>query len=182
MRLKALILRNFRGYKGEVRIPIHPDMTAFIGKNDVGKSTLLDALGIFFDSPLVKFDASDLCVYSEDKEVRIGCVFDDLPDSLTLDATSKTSLEVEFLLNEDGDLEIHKVFDCSLKLPKPRVVAFAKHPTADGYADLILLKNSDLKKRLQEKGVAPNDVDLRSNPSIRKALWDACDDLKLSPK
>lgn len=180
MRLKALILRNFRGYKGEVRIPIHPDMTAFIGKNDVGKSTLLDALGIFFDSPLVKFDTSDLCVYSEDKEVRIGCVFDELPDSLTLDATAKTSLEAEFLLNEDGDLEIHKVFDCSLKSPKPRVVACAKHPTADGYADLILLKNSDLKKRLKEKGVDRNDVDLRSNPSIRKALWDACDDLKLS--
>lgn len=112
MRLKALILRNFRGYKGEVQIPIHSDMTAVIGKNDVGKSTILDALGIFFDSPCIKFDASDLCVYSEDKEVRIGCVFDDLPDSLTLDATSKTSLEVEFLLNEDGDLEIHKVFDC----------------------------------------------------------------------
>lgn len=180
MRLKALILRNFRGYKGEVRIPIHPDMTAFIGKNDVGKSTLLDALGIFFDSPLVKFDTSDLCVYSEDKEVRIGCVFDELPDSLTLDATAKTSLEAEFLLNEDGDLEIHKVFDCSLKSPKPRVVACAKHPTADGYADLILLQNSDLKKRLKEKGVDRNDVDLRSNPSIRKALWDACDDLKLS--
>lgn len=180
MRLKALILRNFRGYKGEVRIPIHPDMTAFIGKNDVGKSTLLDALGIFFDSPLVKFDTSDLCVYSEDKEVRIGCVFDELPDSLTLDATAKTSLEAEFLLNEDGDLEIHKVFDCSLKSPKPRVVVCAKHPTADGYADLILLKNSDLKKRLKEKGVDRNDVDLRSNPSIRKALWDACDDLKLS--
>lgn len=180
MRLKALILRNFRGYKGEVRIPIHPDMTAFIGKNDVGKSTLLDALGIFFDSPLVNFDTSDLCVYSEDKEVRIGCVFDELPDSLTLDATAKTSLEAEFLLNEDGDLEIHKVFDCSLKSPKPRVVVCAKHPTADGYADLILLKNSDLKKRLKEKGVDRNDVDLRSNPSIRKALWDACDDLKLS--
>ena len=180
MRLKALILRNFRGYKGEVRIPIHPDMTAFIGKNDVGKSTLLDALGIFFDSPLVKFDTSDLCVYSEDKEVRIGCVFDELPDSLTLDATAKTSLEAEFLLNEDGDLEIHKVFDCSLKSPKPRVVACAKHPTADGYADLILLQNSELKNRLKEKGVDRNDVDLRSNPSIRKALWDACDDLKLS--
>ena len=180
MRLKALILRNFRGYKGEVRIPIHPDMTAFIGKNDVGKSTLLDALGIFFDSPLVKFDTSDLCVYSEGKEVRIGCVFDELPDSLTLDATAKTSLEAEFLLNEDGDLEIHKVFDCSLKSPKPRVVACAKHPTADGYADLILLQNSELKKRLKEKGVDRNDVDLRSNPSIRKALWDACDDLKLS--
>ncbi|GIW96114.1 MAG: hypothetical protein KatS3mg110_4155 [Pirellulaceae bacterium] len=180
MRLKTLVLRNFRGYRGEVRIPVHPDLTALIGRNDIGKSTILDALGIFFDSPLVKFDTSDLCVYAEDKEVRIGCVFDELPDSLTLDATSTTNLREEYLLNEDGDLEIHKVFDCSVKSPKPRVLAFAKHPTADGYADLLQLKNSDLKKRLQEKSVDTDGVDLRSNPSIRKALWDSCENLQLS--
>jgi hypothetical protein len=181
MRLKALVLRNFRGYKGEVRIPIHPDLTAFIGRNDVGKSTILDGLGIFFDSPLVKFDTSDLCVYAEDKEVRIGCVFDELPDSLTLDATSTTNLSREYLLNQDGDLEIHKVFDCSLRSPKPRVVACAQHPTADGYADLLQLKNSDLKKRLQERNIDANGIDQRSNPSIRRALWHACDDLRLEP-
>jgi len=180
MRLKALVLRNFRGYKGEVRILVHPDLTAFIGRNDVGKSTILDALGIFFGSPLVKFDTSDLCVYAEDNEVRIGCVFDELPDSLTLDTTSTTNLKEEYLLNEDGDLEIHKVFDCSVKSPKPRVLACAKHPTADGYADLLQLKNSDLKKRLQEKSVDTNGVDQRSNPSIRKALWDSCEDLQLT--
>lgn len=180
MRLKALVLRNFRGYRGEVRIPVHPDLTAFIGRNDVGKSTILDALGIFFDSPLVKFDTSDLCVYAEDKEVRIGCVFDELPKSLTLDATSTTSLREEYLLNQDGDLELHKVFDCSLKSPKPRIVAVANHPTADGYSDLLQLKNSDLKKRLHDRSVDTNGVDQRSNPSIRKALWDSCGDLQLT--
>ena len=177
MRLKALVLRNFRGYLGEVRIPVHPDLTAFIGRNDVGKSTILDALGIFFNSPLVKFDTSDLSVYAEDKEVRIGCVFDELPDSVTLDATSTTNLEEEYLLNEEGDLEIHKVFDCSVKSPKPRILVRANHPTADGYADLLHLKNSDLKKRLQEKGIDTSSVDQRSNPSIRKALWDSCGNL-----
>lgn len=180
MRLKTLVLRNFRGYNGEVRIPIDPDLTAFIGINDVGKSTILDALGIFFESPLVKFDSSDLCVYAREKEVRIGCVFDELPDSITLDATSTTNLSEEYLLNKEGNLEIYKVFDCSLKSPKPRVLALAEHPTADGYADLLQLKNSDLKKRLREKGVDTSGVDQRSNPSIRKALWDSCEDLKLS--
>lgn len=180
MRLKALVLRNFRGYKGETRIAIDPNLTAFIGRNDVGKSSILDALGIFFDSPLTKFEASDLCVYAEDQEVRIGCVFDELPDTLTLDATSTTNLSEEYLLNRDGQLEIHKIFDCSLASPKPRVVACAQHPRADGYADLLQLKNSDLKRRLQEKGVDASSVDQRSNPSIRKALWDACEDLQLS--
>ena len=182
MRLKTLVLRNFRGYKGEVRIPIHPDLTAFIGRNDVGKSTILDALGIFFDSPLVKFDVSDRCVFVDenDNEVRIGCVFDELPESLTLDATSTTNLREEHLLNQDGDLEIYKVFDCSMKSPKPRVLALAKHPTADGHADLLQLKNSDLKRRLREKSVDTSGVDQRSNPSIRKALWASCGDLQPS--
>ncbi len=182
MRLKTLVLRNFRGYKGEVRIPIHPDTTAFIGRNDVGKSTILDALGIFFDSPLVKFDASDCCVFVDenDNEVRIGCVFDELPESLTLDATSTTNLREEYLLNQDGDLEIYKVFDCSRKSPKPRVLALANHPTAEGYADLLQLKNSDLKRRLREESVDTSGVDQRSNPSIRKVLWDSCGDLQLS--
>jgi len=181
MRLKEIILRNFRGYKGEVRIPIDADLTALIGRNDVGKSTILDALGIFFGSPLVKFEAADLCVHSQDKEVHIGCVFDDLPETLTLDATSITSLKEEYLLNKDGDLEIHKVFDGSLKAPRARVVARAFHPTADGYADLPQLKNSDLKKRLQEKNVDTDGVDQRSNPSLRKALWASCGNLQLSP-
>lgn len=180
MRLKTLVLRNFRGYKGEVRIPIHPDLTAFVGKNDVGKSTILDALAIFFDFPLVKFDTSDRCVYAEDMEVRIGCVFDELPDSLTLDATSTTKLQEEYLLNEDGDLEIHKVFDCSARTPKPRVVARAKHPAAEDYNDLLELKNSELKRRLREKQVDATGIDLKSNPSIRKALWASCNDLRLT--
>jgi len=141
---------------------------------------VLDALAIFFESPLVKFEVEDLCVRANDKEVRIGCVFDDLPENLTLDATASTSLKEEYLLNDDGDLEIHKVFDCSVKRPKPRVVARALHPTADGYADLLQLKNSELKRRLREKNVDTNGVDQRANPSIRKALWGACDDLKLS--
>lgn len=180
MRLKALVLRNFRGYQGEVRIPVHPDLTAFIGRNDVGKSTILDALGIFFDSPLVKFDTSDLCVYAKDKEVRIGCVFDELPNSLTLDAASTTNLGDEYLLNKDGDLEIHKVFDCSSGSPKSRIVACALHPTADGCDDLLDLKNPELKKRLQDKNIDTTKVNQSINPSIRKALWDSCMDLKLS--
>ena len=179
MRVKELILRNFRGYLGEVRIPFDRDLTAFIGRNDVGKSSILDALAIFFDSPLIKFEAADLCVHATDKKVRIGCVFDDLPETLTLDATSTTSLNDEYLLNRDGDLEIHKIFDCSLKTLKPRIIARALHPTAEGFRDLLQLKISDLKRRLLEKNVDTAGVDQRINPSIRKALWASCDDLQL---
>ena len=48
MKLREVILKNFRGYYDETRISIN-DLTALIGKNDVGKSTILEALEIFFN-------------------------------------------------------------------------------------------------------------------------------------
>ena len=48
MRLKAVSITNFRCYKETFRVPFN-DFTAIIGKNDVGKSTILDALSIFFE-------------------------------------------------------------------------------------------------------------------------------------
>lgn len=46
MRLTTLKLKNFRGYRGETVVSFD-DLTAFVGKNDVGKSTILEALDIF---------------------------------------------------------------------------------------------------------------------------------------
>lgn len=179
MRLKALKLRNFRGYRGDIEIPFAEELTAFIGRNDSGKSSILDALAIFFESPLVKFDAEDLCVHAEDNEVRIGCVFTELPDKIILDATSQTNLSGEYLTNSEGDLEIHKVYNCSLKAPKARVVALARHPAADGMSDLLYKKNTDLKSKLKEVG-STESVDQRSNPALRRAIWQSSEDLRLA--
>ena len=43
MKLRTIVLRNFRCYKEETRIHVG-DLTAFIGKNDAGKSAILEAL------------------------------------------------------------------------------------------------------------------------------------------
>ncbi|MEZ4677319.1 MAG: AAA family ATPase [Caldilineaceae bacterium] len=54
MFLKEVILQNFRGYKAlRHRIAIE-QLTAFIGKNDAGKSSIFDAIAVFFDHPLGK--------------------------------------------------------------------------------------------------------------------------------
>ena len=47
MRLEKLILKNFRSYSSIVEIPIS-NLTTLIGKNDIGKSTILEALEIYF--------------------------------------------------------------------------------------------------------------------------------------
>lgn len=174
MKLRAVRLVNFRAYKGEVTIPID-DLTALVGKNDIGKSSVLEALGIFLGGTTVKMEACDLCVRAETRQMRIGCVFTDLPAELVLDATSRTTLAAEHLLNADGDLEVHKVFECrDGKLRDLGVIAVADHPSAAGLDDLLLLKNEDLKRRVTERGL---DVDRRVNAQMRRALWAAGGDL-----
>lgn len=48
MKLKEISIENFRGYKSRVTVTFE-DLTAFVRKNDIGKSTILEALDIFFN-------------------------------------------------------------------------------------------------------------------------------------
>src|SRR5690554_7586690 len=42
MKLNSLIIKNFRGYR-DIKIPFNENLNLIIGRNDVGKSTILDA-------------------------------------------------------------------------------------------------------------------------------------------
>lgn len=181
MRLKALRLKNFRAYKDDTLITFDK-LTALIGRNDIGKSSILEALGIFLGDQEFKFDSSDKCVYAEGAEVRIGCVFTDLPEEIVLDSSAVTSLRREFLINDEGDLEIHRIFVCGEGKPKESVVAFANHPTAPLADDLLLLKLPELRKRISDLGIDTADVDLRSKSAIRQAIWHGSPDLQLGMK
>ncbi|HHZ94130.1 MAG TPA: DUF2813 domain-containing protein [Methylococcaceae bacterium] len=61
MRIKAIRLANFRSYKDEVTIDLN-DLNVFVGKNDIGKSTILEALDIFFNENkgVIKIDKDDV--------------------------------------------------------------------------------------------------------------------------
>lgn len=111
MKLKNIYLKNFRCYKDEVRIEIG-DLTTFVGKNDIGKSTILEALEIFFNNELVKIDQSDANIHG-DKHVVITCDFVDLPSELILDSGETTNLEDEYLTISSDTLRVKKVYDCS---------------------------------------------------------------------
>lgn len=178
MKLKAIKLSNFRSYQAETVIPIH-DFTAFVGRNEAGKSTILEALELFFNSEIVKIDQSDCCVHSAEKNVSISCIFTDLPVTLTVDAGASTSLEQEYLLNQDADLEIRKTYNCALKSPKESIVAIASHPGKDKMGDLLLLKNSELKSRLKELNIDGSGIDKRINSEMRKAIWASTNELEM---
>ncbi|MCT9826826.1 ATP-binding protein [Pseudomonas sp. Y39-6] len=177
MKLAQIRLRNFRCYKDEVSIDFG-DMTALIGRNDAGKSTIMEALDIFFNDGLPdKHDASktgnaaDLCIIA---------VFEDLPESLVLDQTQPTSLADEYLLNADGKLEIHKVFNGGLEKPKlTNLKIIAVHPTAARVNDLVTLNSSELKARARELNIPLDTVDQRVNSQLRAAIRSYVGDLAL---
>ena len=175
MRLEAVSITNFRCYDEEVRIELG-DLTTFVGRNDIGKSAILETLEIFFNGDLVSMEQGDASVHNADKTVSITCEFSELPSTLTLDAGAETTLADEYLLAQDGRLKIRKTFDCTSKKPSAEVLVIANHPTADDCANLLELKEKDLQKRVKDLGL---DVALKGNPGMRRAIWAAAGDLRL---
>lgn len=175
MRLEKLILKNFRGYQGEHSIDIN-SLTALVGRNDVGKTTILDALGIFFEHKLCKYDTTDKCVDCIDNDdVAIGCIFSEVDAPIILDATSITSLKEEYLLNSEGKLEIYKIFVKGKGNGSVQAKCIA--PSVKGAKSLLTKKNDELKTIAESIGV--NEADKRSNVSLRKEIYKEIGDLKL---
>ena len=175
MKLESVSLKNFRCYKDELTIQLGK-MTTFVGKNDIGKSSVLEALEIFFNNNIVAIESSDATVNGGSSRVEITCEFSDLPSTLTVDAGAETTLADEYLLSSTGTLKIQKAFDCSLKKPVVEVLVLAIHPTANGVSNLLELKEKELQKIVKERNL---EVKLKGNPGMRKAIWAASDELAL---
>lgn len=180
MRLAQVKVSNFRCFKDETTVDLD-DLVAFIGKNDSGKSSLLDAMNIFLNDSVPEQD--DLCVHATDQKVSITCVFDDLPTQLVIDEQYTTDLAAEHLLNQDGNLEIVKVFNCtgSGKVKAASVFVRANHPTADKYNDLLTLTNAKLKQRAKDLEVDVTGVNQTVNTALRRAIWAHASGLHCQP-
>ncbi|KTC02209.1 ATP-binding protein [Pseudomonas sp. ICMP 10191] len=174
MRLEAISITNFRCYREELRVELD-DLTTFVGRNDIGKSAILEALEIFFNADVVSMEQGDAHVHSADKTVSITCEFSDLPLTLTLDAGAETTLADEYLLTQNGRLKIRKSYDCSSKKPSADILVLAFHPTTADCDNLLELKEKELQKKVKDLGLA---VALKGNPGMRRALWAAAGDLK----
>ncbi|MFN0719982.1 ATP-binding protein [Vibrio cyclitrophicus] len=175
MKLEKIIIKNYRGYQGAFEVNFN-QFTALIGKNDVGKTTILDALGLFFGEKLCKFDPMDKCVFvGENDDVSVGCVFSDVPNNLIIDAASQTTLSGEYLLNCDGNIELHKVFKKGKGNGSMHINCL--HPSAKDAKGIIHKKNDELKAIAERRGIEVDDK--RSNVSLRQSIYSSFDDLKV---
>jgi putative ATP-dependent endonuclease of OLD family len=179
MKLETIKIKNFRGYQSETIIPVS-NLTAFIGKNDAGKSTILEALEIFFNNSLVSCEREDLNVNADNNQIEISCVFSGFPDDLIIDAANPTSLAAEYLLNSENRLEIKKVFPATAAKPKEKVYIICNHPTIENGNDLLTLKKTELKQRAtQTLNIPSENFNGNINSSIRLAIWNSFDNLEL---
>ena len=180
MRIKSMTLQNFRRYSNAVTIEFE-NLTAFVGKNDVGKSSILEALDIFFNDgrACVKLDKDDIHkseVGYGNNEISIAVCFENLPDTVIIDATNETTLESEYLLNEAHQLEVVKKYP---NAGSAKVYIRAYHPTNPNCSDLLLKKDSELRRILSSQSITC--ADQTRNAVMRKAIWEYySDDLRFA--
>jgi putative ATP-dependent endonuclease of the OLD family len=184
MRLKAIKLKNFRGYRNLTNVNFN-DLSVFIGRNDSGKTSIIEALEIFFNNSIVRIEKEDLNVdakANQENKIEITCVFNQLPSQLIIDAANPTTLANEYLLNDEGDLEIKKVYTCGASNPKEQVYLIANHPTVNNGNDLLLLKKAELKARATQLAIPAASYNGNINSTIRRAIWNSFPDLNLGSK
>jgi len=180
MHLKSINIENFRGYKNKTSMDFN-DLTAIVGKNDIGKSTILEALDIFFNDGkgLIRIDKDDVnieCQNNGNFDISISLIFDELPGTIVIDTANETTLKKEYLLNDTEDLEIVKIFNRSTV----KTYVKAIHPKNDKCSELLTKKNGDLKKIVEELGLS---CDKTKNAEMRAAIWNHYndnDDLQLN--
>lgn len=142
------------------------NLTALIGKNDAGKSSVLDVLDIFFNGE--KMDKDDVnvhCRQEGDLETVISVRFADLPATVDIDAGNVTTLQDEYMTIGGNELEIVKKYSDG---GKEKVFIRAVHPQNPECCDLLKKKNADLKKGVEKLKL---DCDRTRNSSMRKAIW-----------
>lgn len=178
MNLEKVILYNFRGYKDTTEILIDGDLTALVGKNDAGKSSVLDALEIFFNSESVRPEADDRSVFGTDEFFSITCVFGNVDVPIVIDSDAETTLRDEYLLNKDGFLQVEKRYRGNSKITVSTFI-IAEAPSDVNAVGLHSIKISDLKKKCKERGISCSG-DERVSANWRKAVWEHTVDLRLS--
>ena len=170
MYLKSLTIQNFRRYSDAVTVNFD-NLTAFIGKNDTGKSSVLEALDIFFNDNkgYVKLDKNDINkteLANGNNEIIISACFDNLPPKVIIDATNETTLADEYLLNEKHQLEIVKKY---YNAANAKVFIRAYHPTNPACSNLLMKKDDELRKMINSLGIECEDK--ARNSVMRRDIW-----------
>ena len=148
MKIVQISIENFKGIKDKVEITTN-DFNCIVGKNDVGKSTVLKALDIFLNDKSPSNE--DKNVYVDSTSIMIELTFEINPFlSIKIDEAIPTTFIEEELLNERGQLVIKKVWNVAND--RPRAEWFIKRKSyADN--DFLFLTETYLIKLCKTLGI-----------------------------
>lgn len=107
MRIASVWIQGFRAFKEFSEIKCGP-FTTIVGRNDTGKSSVLHALGIFFDAAPDERDFNrDM---DQDAPLIVQVSFTDLPNPVQLEEGIDTDLQAENLLDVEHNLTVRKTY------------------------------------------------------------------------
>ena len=172
MKLNKIKLHNYRCYAGDVEMSID-DLTCIIGRNDAGKSSIMEAIDAFFNDTPTSISKADLTATApvDDQKIEITCFFTDVPEEMVLDASAQCNLDEEGLLNVEKELEIKRVWDCSGKTLSKSTYLHCNYYDAQEAEGLLSKKKDALKAFLQTNGIKLLEGGLWTiNRDMRRAI------------
>ena len=137
MKLVNIVLKNYRGIKDETKIRVN-NFCCIVGKNDVGKSTILKAVDAFLNDHAPSYE--DKNIYNTSSIIEIELQFDCSGRESIIDESIPITFAEEELVNEHGLLCIKKKWDISQKTIKPKIYILRKKYQNDDFA-LMTEKN-----------------------------------------
>lgn len=145
MQIHSIMAQNFRPFGLLEEMHLGP-LATIVGQNDTGKSNILQALRLFFEST-PKIDENDVHNgAAPDDDVVVEVAFTSLPKTIELEKGVSTTLEDEMLLDSNGNLRIRKTYPrSSLTKFSPALIVYDFDD--DRFAELCNLKEKELNER-----------------------------------
>lgn len=166
MNLEKIRIENFQGILNSTDISLK-QLTVLVGRNDVGKSTLLKGLDFFLNGTIPSADSRN--ANAENSTIIIELAFTRPDNYIIIDEAIQTNFLDELLLDETGLLRIRKEWDVSAA--KPTAKTFIRRTTF-GHEDFLLLTEKELIKKCEKLGLNTKKAngDEHSNVEKRKKL------------
>jgi len=151
MRIHSISIKNFGPFK-ELHETRLGSLATIVGKNDVGKSSILRAIKLFFeDRPKIELeDVHDGA--GPDEDVVIEIAFSRLPQTIQIEKGIDTTFKEEMLLDRNENLLIRKTYPRN-DLTKVRISLITMDFQDDVFAGLTVLNEAALNARCKREGI-----------------------------
>jgi putative ATP-dependent endonuclease of OLD family len=193
MKIKNMIIKNFKTFDSEGINLTMKDLTTLVGENNVGKSNVLEALDIFFNYSKTKINKSSFHHDDVQKEIVIEVTFYKLSDEekkrfrphldeegMSLTITQKINLEREVDEDDDTLLQDDYIFvenKHGTKLVATKEYAWAnikdKSPTKKDinkwWEENLVIGDFNFKSLFDDPNSVPSPDEYHSN---LKKLWE----------